>query len=81
MSDDSEAALEQAISTYLATQADGAYLTGYVLVATGADTEHADITRYVSTVPDTQALHTTLGLVEYLRMDVRGEIPDDDDDE
>lgn len=81
MSDKADEILEQAISTYLAAQGDGAYLTGYVLIAAGADPERADITRYVSTIPDTQNLHTTLGLVEYLRMDVRGEIPDEDDDE
>lgn len=80
MSDEADDKLETAISAYLAERGDGAYLTGYVLIASGADPERADITRYVSTIPDTQNLHTTLGLVEYLRMDVRGEIPDDDDE-
>lgn len=81
MSEDADEILEQAIITYLTAQGDDAYLTGYVLIATGADPERADVTRYVTTIPDTQNLHTTLGLVEYLRMEVRGEIPDEDDDE
>lgn len=80
MSDEADEALEQAIAAYMATRGDGAYLTGYVLIASGADADSAEITRYVSTIPDTQNLHTTLGLVEYLRMEVRGEIPDDDDE-
>lgn len=45
MSDEADDVLEQAISTYLAAQGDGAYLTGYVLIAAGADPERADITR------------------------------------
>jgi len=80
VSEEADDKLETAISAYLTERGDGAYLTGYVLIASGADPERADITRYVSTIPDTQNLHTTLGLVEYLRMDVRGEIPDDDDE-
>lgn len=68
-------AMETAIAAHLAEEMEGAILTGYWLVLSGADMERPGTTSYFHVGPDTQPFHDSLGLVEmtqkYLDQDYR----------
>jgi hypothetical protein len=61
-------AVEDAVAAHIADANGGAYLTGYVLVATGVSPEDEIGVRYSIAEPVSQPPHVTLGLIEYVRM-------------
>jgi hypothetical protein len=81
MSAQTRSAVEEAIAAHISDENGGALLTGFILVATGVSPEDQTGTRYSTLEPDTQPVHVSLGLVEYLRLQQHGDLnPTDVDD-
>jgi len=73
MSDQTKAALDEAIATHFADEQDGAIVTGYVLQVQGQGftDEDEDSTRMSRELLDGQTLPLTLGLIDYARVRVQ----------
>lgn len=68
MSEQTKAALDQAITAHFGDGWNGALLTGYVLQMAGVtadDIENGQQTSYYREVAESQASHVTLGLIDY----------------
>jgi len=82
MSDTTKAALDDAIAAHFADEQDGALVTGYVLQVQGqgfavaADEEQ---TRMLRSIAEQQSIITTLGLVDWLRLQTQAFALDPDD--
>jgi hypothetical protein len=68
MSQQTMDAVEKAIAEHLADANEGAYLTGYLLIATGVSPKDEGGTRYSVLEPEDQPVHVSLGLASYLGM-------------
>lgn len=68
MSDATRKAVDEAIAAHIADENGSAYLTGYVLIATGVSPEDDGGTRYSVLEPADQPVHVSLGLAQYLGM-------------
>lgn len=66
MSDTTRQAVEDAIAAHVADEREGAYLTGFVVMAAALVPEADDVVNYQSIVPTTQPLHVSVGLVTLL---------------
>lgn len=68
MSDQTKAALDQAIAAHFGDSWEGAIVTGYVLQMCGLtmdDIENGQQTSYFREVAENQPSHVTLGLLDY----------------
>ncbi|MCY1696455.1 hypothetical protein [Curtobacterium sp. SL109] len=66
MSDTTRQAVEEAMAAHVADEREGAYLTGFVVMAAAVVTEADDIINHQSIVPPSQALHVSVGLATLL---------------
>lgn len=68
MSDETKAAMDEAIAAHFSDEWEGAIVTGYVLQLCGVtsdDIEAGDQTSYMREVHDGQPSHASLGLLNY----------------
>lgn len=76
---DTREALADAVRAHVAAEANGAYLTDWVLIAAAAVANDPDATTYVSETSE-GPFHHRLGLVRYLAQRTDQMVGDDDDD-
>ena len=67
MSDATHDALEAAIRAHVLDEAEGAYLTEWVVYAAAEDLTDSQMSHYVSSVSKSISSHRLVGLVEQLR--------------
>jgi len=66
MSDKTKEAMEEAIRAHFADEQDGAMMVNYVIQMAGIVPNNSDIIAYLRESPDDQAMHVTLGLIDYV---------------
>lgn len=76
---DTRDAVAEAIRAHVAAEADGAFLTDWVLIAAAASPDNHAETIYVGECSETP-IHSRLGLVHYLRRSYDDMLDGDDDD-
>lgn len=67
MSAETKEALEEAIRAHFADEQDGSMMVNYVIQISGIVPDNPDMIAYSRESPDDQAMHVTMGLIEYLR--------------
>ncbi len=80
MSNETHAALENALRAHVADEFPGALVTGWV-AQTSFETEDdftIGQTQYLRVVPEGQSIHVALGLVEFAAIQYRADIASDD---
>lgn len=66
MSENTKAALEDALQAHIADRSPGVYVTGYAIVVCGAIADKPDFTSYRYMTPAAQSRHSTIGLAAML---------------
>lgn len=67
MSAETKAALDTALAAHIADEGDGAFLTGYVLLAAAVPSDGSmDSTRYLTAFAENQPYHSAYGLAHQL---------------
>lgn len=83
MSEQTHAAIEEAIRNHFADEFndEGGMATAWVLQVSGVLGTDADSSAHLRETPHDQAVHVTLGMLEYARLQFRQIILNDDDDD
>lgn len=82
MSDQTHAAIEQAVRDHFADEFgdEGGMATNWVLQVSGVLGTDAESSAHLRETPRDQAVHVTLGILEYARIQFRQLILNDDDE-